>query len=284
MTNEREAAPPQIRRLAISGVSVSPQGFWLMLQVPEMGIWPLRLTTSNEDSYSASTPEALTILQLIAGVDMAGSILPPDVLSKLTVLGCEEDPSIEVADPLMAKIRENLPEGHTSYSEMNEWSKAKIRLPQVLLDEVRMMPFSLECRIRDMGSFSLRLTESLVQDVCYNYDEATSAAFLSVALALRYKAPLVLGTTTHVETLTEEEVFERFPMYSSVGKLQDTSQRVRKSIERGFEVNNLQGALRIAMERGDNVAVERIREKLDEYDSMDDLPTLEENDELNQME
>jgi hypothetical protein len=38
------------------------------------------------------------------------------------------------------------------------------------------------------------------------------------------------------------------------------------------------------MERGDDVAVKRIREKLDEYDSMDDLPTLEENDELNRME
>lgn len=284
MADERDAALPQIRRLAISGVSVSPQGFWLMLQVPEMGIWPLQLTTSNEDSYSASTPEALTVLQLIAGVDMAGSILPPDILSKLAVLGCEEDPSIEVADRLMTKVLENLPEGYTTYSETNEWLKAKMRLPQVLLDEVRMMPFSLECRIRDMGSFSLRLPESLVQAVCYNFDKATSAVFLSVALALRYKAPLVLLATTQIETLTEKEVVERFPMYSSIGKLQDASQRVRKSVERGFEVNNLQGALRIAMERGDDVAVKRIREKLDEYDSMDDLPTLEENDELNRME
>jgi len=285
-SGDQEVPPQRIRRLSIAGVSVSPQGFWLMLQVPEAGVWPLQLTTSKDDAFRATTPEALTILQLIAGVDMAGAILPPDTLSKLAVLECEVDPTIEVAEQIAARVKENLPVDCKTYSETHEWLKAKIRLPQVFLDEVRMKPLSLDCRIRDMGSFSLGLSDSVVKEVCYNYDEATSSAFLSVALALRYKAPLVLEATAKVETISEGEVVRRFPMYSSVGTLQDTSQRVKENIERGVVVNNLQGALRIAMERGDNLAIARIREKLDEYDAMDDLPTLEERDgdELNQMQ
>ena len=286
MVGDHETAPPRIRRLSIAGVSVSPHGFWLMLQVPQEGIWPVQLTQSSVDAYSATTPEALTILQLIAGVDMAGAILPPDVLSKMVVLGCEADPSIDIAEQLLARVYALLPEGSFSYTETPDWYKAKIRLPQVMLNEVRMMPLSLECSIRNIGSLSLRLSDPVVKEVCYNFDNVTSSAFLAVALALRYNAPLVLGETAKLDTLNEEDITQKFPMYSSVGTLQDTSQRVTKNIARGFEVNNLQGALRIAMDRGDVRAVERIREKLDEYDKMDDLPTLEESNgnELNQME
>ena len=217
---------------------------------------------------------------------MAGAILPPDVLSKMVVLGCEADPSIGIAEQLLARVYTLLPEGSTTYTETPDWYKAKIRLPRVMLNEVRMMPLSMECSIRDIGSFSLRLSDPVVKKVCYDFDNKTSSAFLAVALALRYNAPLVLGEIANLDTLNEEEITERFPMYSSVGTLQDTSQRVTKNIARGFEVNNLQGALRIAMDRGDTRAVERIREKLDEYDKMDDLPTLEESNgnELNQME
>ena len=55
--------------------------------------------------------------------------------------------------------------------------------------------------------------------------------------------------------------------------MQQQSTRVTENIERGFEIHKLQGALSIAMKMGDQQAVEKIRAKLDEYDSMQDLPT-----------
>ncbi|KAL3900446.1 MAG: hypothetical protein SGARI_006243, partial [Bacillariaceae sp.] len=64
-----------------------------------------------------------------------------------------------------------------------------------------------------------------------------------------------------------------FPQRTTVGKLQQQSSRVTENIERGFEIHKLQGALTIAMKMGDEKAVEKIRAKLDEYDSMQDLPT-----------
>jgi hypothetical protein len=122
-----------------------------------------------------------------------------------------------------------------------------------------------------------------------------------MALALRYKAPIVLerpsepfmdnaaNTTTTTTTptttsrttlvldrymLTLSELQEKFPHRTTVGKLQQQSTRVAANIERGYEIHKLQGALTIAMKMGDQIAAQRIRTKLDQYDSMQDLPTI----------
>jgi hypothetical protein len=122
---------------------------------------------------------------------------------------------------------------------------------------------------------------SILSSLLYQYDEETSLLFTCIALSIRYKAPIVLETQPgHRETggppsltMTAQQLEAAFPQRTTVGKLQQQSTRVQASIERGFEIHKLQGALTIAMKLGDEQAVSKIRAKLDEYDSMDQLPT-----------
>jgi hypothetical protein len=88
-------------RAAFSGVAVSPTGFWVMSKVAPDQYWPVQVTAvpntnvnsaANDRPATAATitsPEALTLLQLSAGVDMAGAILPPDILARIGV--CDND-------------------------------------------------------------------------------------------------------------------------------------------------------------------------------------------------
>eukprot|EP00541_Cyclophora_tenuis_P017116 CAMPEP_0116572478 /NCGR_PEP_ID=MMETSP0397-20121206/18200_1 /TAXON_ID=216820 /ORGANISM="Cyclophora tenuis, Strain ECT3854" /LENGTH=320 /DNA_ID=CAMNT_0004100815 /DNA_START=173 /DNA_END=1135 /DNA_ORIENTATION=+ len=260
-----------VKRLSLAGVSVSPQGFWVIYSVPEEGFWPVQITSTEEDASAATSPEALTILQLISGVDMAGAILPPDILARMSVLQSEQRDDF-VSRSIITYVKDSLPKG-ANYSESHPWFQSRVRLPQVTLDGVQMNPLSLECVSRGIGQFSLTLTEDILKAVCFNYDEVGSETFMAVALALRYKAPIQV--TGEVETIDQEELSKTFPLFKSADNLFESSKRVTKSIERGFEYHKLSGALRIAMERGDQVAAERIQEKLDEFDSLDDLLTLD---------
>ena len=65
------------------------------------------------------------------------------------------------------------------------------------------------------------------------------------------------------------------PDWRSLTDLRDQSQRVSQNINQSYEVHKLQGALRIATERGDTAAIEKIRAALDKLDDFDDLPTAE---------
>jgi hypothetical protein len=90
-------------RAAFSGVAVSPTGFWVMSKVAPDQYWPVQVTAvpntnvnsaANDRPATAATitsPEALTLLQLSAGVDMAGAILPPDILARIIIGVCDND-------------------------------------------------------------------------------------------------------------------------------------------------------------------------------------------------
>jgi hypothetical protein len=67
-------------------------------------------------------------------------------------------------------------------------------------------------------------------------------------------------------------------MYTTVDRLQQTSSRVTANIEKSFQINQLQAALRIALEKGDAQAAVKIRAQLDIQDSMEDLPTQPESE------
>ena len=96
--------------VSVKGVSVSPKGFLVILQSQQVA-FPIALTSTtannnnnntvvvtkssmkqlpslfqeNNDQTSVTSPEALTFLQLLNGVDMATPILPPDTLSLICV-------------------------------------------------------------------------------------------------------------------------------------------------------------------------------------------------------
>ena len=71
----------------IAGASVSPDGFVVMLSYVASGRFfeqdkMIPVVISPEDTEVVKSPEALTFLQLLQGIDMATPILPPDALEK----------------------------------------------------------------------------------------------------------------------------------------------------------------------------------------------------------
>jgi hypothetical protein len=169
------------------------------------------------------------------------------------------------------------------------------------------------------ASMEMELEDSrnIMEQVLYSYDDQCSGAFVPMALALRYKCPIVITSraldcieTTqnafeemddldisiciqqvakNVDAVEEDNddndhndsVFgwnggdERFgdeendkviqkllPQWRSTTALQDQSQRVVENIEQGFQVTKLQGALRIAQQRGDEKAAKKIRAEI----------------------
>jgi hypothetical protein len=171
--------------VSIARVSVSPQGFFALLQIPQQGFWPLQMTQNPLDQTRATSPEALTLLQLISGVDMAGANLPPNVLAKLVVLYAEARPDQcrDILDMLQHPME--------SYSQANEWQRSRIRLPQVSLDELTLYPLRLDVTVKGFGKLSFCPSKASLQQVCWDYNKA-SKQFMSLALALRYKAPMVI--------------------------------------------------------------------------------------------
>lgn len=281
LQSHRETSIKQCRRITISGVSVSPQGFWTFLRMSGDGYLPIQITQNPQDAHSSTSPESLILLQLISGVDMAGAILPPDTLAKLVVFHAESNPTALHSEEIFNHLE--LPSGVNTYSEGNEWQRSRVKLPQVTLDELTLFPLRFDVTIRDMGPLSFVPSETELREVCWSYDES-SRDFISLALALRYKAPIIVQEDPP-SSKTMDFIKDQFPMYSTVERLHQTSSRVTKNIERGFEVHKLSGALRLAIDKGDKVAASKIQQALDKLESMDDLPTLkEEENHLDEME
>lgn len=272
------------QRAAIAGVSVSPTGFFVMLQIATNQFVPLQVTDDLMDQRAATSPQALTVLQLLASVDMAGVLLPPDCLARIAVLACERKNTgvTSCNDDLIAYMQPQLRARNvTSFSELQSvpWMRSRIALPLVTLNELTMddQGMILDCSMRQISNTGLKvnLTEALVEQVAYEYHPRVSRAFAAIALALRYRAPIYLTTT---KALSLAQVQQQFPFYRTTAELQTTTRRVQANIEKGFKVNKLQAALRIARERGDDLAAAKIRVALDELDSLSDLPVQEESD------
>jgi len=160
--------------------------------------------------------------------------------------------------------------------------------------------FTLECLV-DGKRLGIYLSTELVDDsadssgceplqaTSYQYGPA-SAAFTSLSLALRYKTPISMSNDVllriqnsypfsylrYEEGAMSEAIGAVFPRWRSTTDLKGQTERVEKNLMQSFEANKLEGALRIAIEKGDDAAAQKIRERLDKFDSFEDLPTIEE--------
>lgn len=322
----------QWRRLQFAGVTVSPDGFRAVLRLNDTHCsLPPPVSDDVLDQSSASSPQALTLLQLLAGVDMAGPVLPPDALARIAVLSLEEEEeeadrgqrtspkdteNDDVAPGVTAKAQvlrlvadrlrrlsggvTGLTNAPTSYGDLldcDPWLQARMSLPAATLDEVQLPSGILVCAFQmpSIGAggkttVHVRLTESACERASYQYrPNGVSRTFAALALALRYRAPIVLveggddndGSSEDslpCPVVTLEEVRYRFPLYRTTGQLAQTTQRVTSNIETGLKVNQLQAALRKALELEDYAAATKIRAALDEMDSLKDLPTQPETD------
>ena len=282
----------RFQTLTITGASTSSLGFLVLVNSSlgddgEQLAFPIQLTSSgapptassnkdtdsnnikipslfkeNVDQTSVTTPEALTFLQLINGVDMATPILPPDTLSLLCVWyafllddesNCESG-IVEVEDELgLDQTSDSNPpdfvlsleyirsfvktmlfditgamDENSNYLNISQWQRGKVRLPDVRLRGVRVeeievtrteqpieaevqtipLQFTLECSVDDgsktfqlplfnipdsFGSNDLRsredvqVSEKVLQNLCHNFNNETSAAFVALSLYHRYQ-------------------------------------------------------------------------------------------------
>ena len=333
---ERQAS---VERVGIVGVSVSPKGFHILLQTPTSGILPLAITNSPQDSVRTTTPESLTIMQLLNGIDMAGPILPPELLAKLAVEYCESITTTttttsttaaaaaasksSIQQLIVEYVQQNIPKDcpTTTFTDSSMYYKNRIGLPQITLDQLTVtitddgdddggdtnIQCLLECAVpktilqpnnnnnnnnkknnQISTSLTIPITSKLIETNSYQYEPDVSLLFTSIALALRYKAPIVLRTSTSNKNnnnhdnndnskfmyyRTRDELVKDFPSYLGLDAIQEQNNRITTNIEQSYKIHQLTSALQIAIKLNDQKAVEKIRSKLDEYDSMDGLPT-----------
>jgi len=380
-------------------------------------VLPLKMTNDPADAYAATSPESLTLCQLLSGVDMAGAILPPELLGKIVVSHIEdkleslyedededEDDDDEdddssssgaaaVFEPVLSPIegklweylknQEALSREHQAFAALQSTSTSaspatpfRIQMPRITLDQLTLVPAApsrsnrnissrnsdaspsqspvawlcrLECALPEWKDrIRVDVKADLLASLAYNYDPESSPLFTCIALALRYKAPIVLeqkqqhqqqereqrqdslvsennngeneitihqindnrdhdhdhhhdtdeppksnngngngngnSNSNHNYWSSRDDLDRDFPHRTTIQSLQQQSSRVTENIERGFEIHKLMGALQIAKRLGDTKAAEKIRAKLDEYDSMDDLPTLGDNNNNNNID
>lgn len=339
-SNEEEETDATWLNLELIGVSVSPIGFLLLYQTnwhqtnntTQTVTLPIRIST--DDTREAKSIEALTILQLINGIDMAGTTFPPNILTSLAALNVlllneTNQTSIfhEEAVQQIHQAMRNALDG-ISYEEATPWQRNKIQYPKISLPRVRIsipemslynttttssttttiplpIQFHLECTIQSTTPLSIPLfSEDSFQsqhntvksvpledlDIYGIINPLTSAAFLSLALSLRYKASVgmystdlqrwIVWTETHNlstssaifvtaipntdqhEHSTNSQIAHSLPHWKSIQSIRNINERVTESFGQNFEVGRLEAALQIAIDRGDEQAADKIRKSI----------------------
>ena len=66
------------------------------------------------------------------------------------------------------------------------------------------------------------------------------------------------------------DIREFLPKWKSLDSLQSTSQRVVENIEQGFKITKLESALKIAIQKGDQLAAQKIRAEINRLLNTDD--------------
>jgi hypothetical protein len=274
-------------------------------------ILPIRVSSSLEDAYSASSPESLTICQLLSGVDMAGAMLKPSILNEIVALSsCIGDMSSDQgSENVLTRSWVNQWIAitlDTSYVIAPPWERNKVLFPTIQLVGVEIqlisddahtldsskgpfpLKFILDCRVEQSRPLYVPLysevqylqsnknedlecdlvnSELILRQCLYTFDESTSAAYLALSLALRYKAPIyisskVISTLNHVldnTTASVEQVIERiFPKWTSSSMVQTMSVRTVKDMEQNYTVKKLTRALEVAKSKGDKLAATKI--------------------------
>ena len=167
-------------RASVVGVSVEQSsGFWAMVQSDSGSLssstwWALPVTSSAMDRWAATSGPALTLVQLLGQVDMAGMVFPPHRLAQLLICGLEEqlleqqeqqvlDPEAPPVSPqaraFVVSIREQIrtilngasssqhstpkeeeedDDDEYSYTDASNWIRSRVRLPLCTLDQVTL--------------------------------------------------------------------------------------------------------------------------------------------------
>jgi len=277
--------------VALHGLTVSPEGFMALFKT-EGDISSNLVVAVQVDctASEASSPAALTLCQLFQDIDMAGFILPPDSLS--TKYAEQAALQLEYNDTVY------------DFDTSSPWLRAQCsaQLPHLEL-------FKVVLRAAQEGTFtttSNQVGESLLFELhCLRSGGATGtlsnvvvskdvSSFEAVALSLRYKQAKFFVAAEVLQkglansrssqrvlpalglaVFPEAELGERFPLWKSKADASEQAARVTKTITASAEASALEGALRVAQERGDSEAEAKIRKALEKKLS-DTIPLLAE--------
>eukprot|EP00592_Proboscia_alata_P006732 CAMPEP_0194355476 /NCGR_PEP_ID=MMETSP0174-20130528/3375_1 /TAXON_ID=216777 /ORGANISM="Proboscia alata, Strain PI-D3" /LENGTH=363 /DNA_ID=CAMNT_0039124761 /DNA_START=207 /DNA_END=1298 /DNA_ORIENTATION=- len=102
--SDEQSKTKPIHRVNIEGVSVSSHGFVVLLSFnttqtttqpcasnkSSISYLPIQISNDPDDEKVASSVQALTYLQLLGGIDMAGAVLPPELLPQLVCYAVDQ--------------------------------------------------------------------------------------------------------------------------------------------------------------------------------------------------
>ena len=278
---EDEEDVPREVRASVAGVSVSAEtGFWVMLQMATTNdkdeivssLLPIQVTDDPLDRCAATSGQALTIVQLLSNVDMAGVILPPQVLAQLVIVALEEANNSHVADDgaiigsvhehwqfnLLHSVKDQVGElvsgkkadedfdDEFSYTDASLWVRSRTKLPVCTLDQVHFNvvdeSIDLDVVVRGEGEeqgnqrFILEnLSEKTVSSVLQEeYRIGVSKNFMAIALALRYKAPITVTLPTANDD-DDETIFYSEKELQAKFPLYTTVANLQRTSNRVFE-------------------------------------------------
>eukprot|EP00614_Pseudopedinella_elastica_P004589 CAMPEP_0172604970 /NCGR_PEP_ID=MMETSP1068-20121228/25222_1 /TAXON_ID=35684 /ORGANISM="Pseudopedinella elastica, Strain CCMP716" /LENGTH=443 /DNA_ID=CAMNT_0013407223 /DNA_START=162 /DNA_END=1493 /DNA_ORIENTATION=- len=261
----------------VHGLTVSDDGFKALLLTEGGGI--LAVPIDGETEGVAKTPEALTLLQLFQNIDMAGTMLPPDVLQ------------VKYAEALDLPITYN---GTTyGYAAASPWLRVRSieQIPRVELLRI-VIRAAPEGGAKEGGGLrpELHCCRSSGADLASVVLSEGVSNFEAVALALRYKSQTEVRVETEffksgffrepkgglgsedgprlglASAFPESDLPDRFPLWRSEKDAAEQEARITKSLVSSVESSKLEGALKIARERGDKKAEKKIREALRKFD------------------
>ncbi|KAL7580416.1 hypothetical protein ACA910_004438 [Epithemia clementina (nom. ined.)] len=199
-------------RAIIAGVSVERHsGFWAMLQLPSRldqnkddcsSYWAVPVTNTPLDRVAATSGPALTLVQLLSHVDMAGMVFPPSQLAQLLIVGLEEEAEAQgqttsAASPVtplqVPKLRQYVQQQiqsilasfrrtpnemddedeDYSYTEASTWIRSRVRLPLCTLDQVHLHldDASLSASLSSNSTAHTCLLDVVVTDNEQTYDD-----------------------------------------------------------------------------------------------------------------
>lgn len=260
---QQQQEQPYTGHLTVYGLTATKLGFCaLVLDKDSQMLLPVRVDTVPS---RASSPEALTLCQLFQGIDMAGTIFPPDMMA------------VRCLQHLNAPIEYDGKE--YPFATASEWLRARAPRPKVTLQQLVIgmdSTWSMMAPTEDDLTFAMECTCELDVGGTPETRELTVplTGFQLVALAMRFPNPRALMPPFLVadSSLMEhddnplsrplavplDQLEKFFPDWFSQEDAARQSARVTSNLSKAYEETKLQSALRIAQQKGDNGAVEKI--------------------------
>ncbi len=195
-------------QVEIVGMTVSEEGFICILSSPELGrslkvlITPADPMCEGLDRHEPGTPEAMTLLQLLQGIDV-GSYLPPEELK--TIVGFEVK---ELSSLYIHEVRPYMGGFNATLTSTNKIPRVQHHLSDGSTG-VKGASLLLDSQFKE-GDYITSPVKAEPQ-----YRSTLNCGFKSIALALRYGARIYVKPSLLLEdkegfSFDSSEIYARY--------------------------------------------------------------------------